>query len=214
VTPWALAGPTIPHLHTASGHYMSPLGVFTLLLLALVLDYSSVGEASIRDVVTFSVALPAIADGWSGQWLAQWTVGWLGGALQAGMRHSGSEYMATISGAGMVGVLLGMLALYATFCIIPPKLGARMKLNVPVVGRVHLGKLSNLTFQPGKKAGIEGVSDGEAPRRLCVKLWVCAAVLGLLWPLAMGWAGDLLQFEINSFAWVWKPLPNKLFGAP
>lgn len=206
---YLLADPRMPHVNTATGHYMSPLGVFTLLLLALIIDYTSAGPDSIRDIVAFTMALPAIADGWSGQWLAKWTVGWLGGVLETGMKHSGSEYMATISGAGMIGVMLGLLVFFATFCIIPAKIGAKFK----------VGKLSGLTFRSvkfgKKKGGIEDVADeGASKRRLCFPLWACAIILGLLWPLAMGWAGDILQFEINSFAWVWKPIPNKLFGAP
>jgi hypothetical protein len=53
---------------------MSPTATALVLLLALVVDYMSVGPNSIRDRIAFLLAVPAIREGFNGSPLDGWTV--------------------------------------------------------------------------------------------------------------------------------------------
>src|SRR5687767_5057806 len=102
---------------------MPPTAVAIVLLLALLIDWSSFGPNSIRDRVAFLLAVPAIREGFDGSPLDQWTVGWLRKAIEALLESppvSGS-YLAGASINTLIGAAIGLLWLYTVLCLLPAK---------------------------------------------------------------------------------------------
>ena len=56
-------------------HLMSPTATAILLVLALIIDYMSVGPNSLRDRLAFLMGVAAIREGFNGSPLDRWTVG-------------------------------------------------------------------------------------------------------------------------------------------
>lgn len=170
-------------------HTMSPTAVAVLLLLALVVDWMSVGPNSIRDRLAFLLALPAIREGFNGSPLDQWTVGALTGAINTAKQMTGGAYIAGAVTSVVLGALVGVLAIYTVGALLPDKLSAR------------LGRFAAIKFP-------------DSPiHRLNTKLWICAIFLGLLADLPGGVVGNILRGAINVISGVDALLPNALFGA-
>src|SRR5687767_15803921 len=91
---------------------MSPTGVAVLLLLALVVDYMSVGPNSLRDRLAFLLALPAVREGFNDSPLDRWTVGALSGAIDTLKGMTGGAYIAGAVTSVVVGALVGVLFIY------------------------------------------------------------------------------------------------------
>jgi hypothetical protein len=180
--------------------------VFTVLVLAFVIDYSHAGTAGMLERIPFMMALPAIADGWQSSWLANHTVGWLGSAITYGLHHSGSAYLAGASGNACAGALIGLVELFSIACLLPASWGRRFKL-----GRVTSLKFSSISFGKGESLE-EGLGGGATTGRLNPTMWFCSIFLGLMWPTVQGSIGTLLRAEIVMFAGLVKPIPNWLFG--
>lgn len=170
-------------------HVMSPTGVAVLLLMALVVDWMSVGPNSIRDRLAFLLALPAIREGFDGSPLDQWTVGALSNLIDALKSTAGGSYIAGAVTGVVLSAAIGILAIYTVGVLLPDRLSKK------------LGRFAALTFP---ESGIY---------RLNAKLWLCAILLGLLADLPGGAVGGILTGAVAALTEVVQPLPNLLFGA-
>lgn len=170
-------------------HVMTPTGVAVLLLLALVVDYMSVGPNSIRDRLAFLMGLVAIREGFNGSPLDQWTVEFLSGAIDTLKNMAGGAYIAGAATQFVLSAAIGILAIYTVGAMLPVKMSAK------------LGRFATIAF------------PDSAIHRLNYKLWTCALLLGLLADLPGGAVGGLLDGAIAALTEIFQPLPNFLFGA-
>lgn len=169
-------------------HTMSPTGVFALLLLALVVDWMSIGPNSIRDRLAFFMGLAAIRQGFDGSPLDHWTVGFLSSLLDQLKSMAGSAYIAGAVTQTMLGAAIGVLAIYTAGALMPTKASKWL----------------------GRFAAIKFPSSGL--HRINYKLWACAALLGLLSDLAGGVVGRLVTSAIDMDVSLCASIPFSLFG--
>lgn len=170
-------------------HAMSPTGVAVLLLLALVVDYMSVGPNSIRDRLAFLMGLVAVREGFNGSPLDRWTVDALSGAINSLKNMAGGAYIAGAATQVVLSAGVGILAIWTVGAMMPTKAQAR------------LGRFATIGFRD------------SAMHRLNYQLWTCAVLLGLLADLPGGAIGGLLSGAIAALTEIFQPLPNFLFGA-
>jgi hypothetical protein len=168
---------------------MSPTGVAVLLLLALVVDYMSVGPNSLRDRLAFLLALPAVREGFNGSPLDNWTVGALSGAIDTLKGMSGGAYIAGAVTSVVVGALVGVLFIYTVGALLPEKFATK------------LGPFAKISFPQ------------TGTYRINFKLWTCAVMLGLLADLPSGLVGSVVRGSITLVTGVTSLLPSLLFGA-
>jgi hypothetical protein len=170
-------------------HTMSPTAVAILLLLALVVDYMSVGPNSLRDRLAFVMAVPAIREGFNGSPLDQKTVTALGGLIQRLLDSTGGAYVAGASVNAVLGAGVGILWIYVVGCMLPTKASKR------------LGRFATLAWP---QSGLY---------RLNGRLWIAAVILGLMSDLPGGTVGDLTRGSVDFVTALVAPLPAFLFGA-
>lgn len=167
---------------------MSPTAVAVLLLMALTLDYMTVGPAWLRDRVAFVFALVAIREGFDGSPLDAWTVGSLSNLIGEALDSTGGAYIAGASVNVLLGAFVACLGVYVIGQMLPVKASQK------------LGRFAALKFKP------------SPTHKLNVSLWVCAVLLGLLLDLTRGWAGDALLWLYSIALHLAAPLPGDLFG--
>lgn len=170
-------------------HVMSPTGVAVLLLLALVVDYMSVGPNSIRDRLAFLMGLVAVREGFNGSPLDRWTVDALSSAIDTAKGMAGGAYIAGAVTQVVLSAAVGILAIWTVGALMPTKFSNK------------IGRFATITF------------PDSAMHRINYKLWVCAVLLGLLADLPGGVVGGLLSGAIAALTETLQPLPNFLFGA-
>jgi len=168
---------------------MSPTGVFVVLMLALLIDYLSVGRDSIRDRVAFLLAVAGFRDGFDGSPLDRWTVQRLSDFIGALLEKTGDAYIAGTNINIAVGAMVGLLGIYGMACLIPSRASKR------------LGRWVTLSFPT------------SAMGRINWKLWVVAFLLGILADLGRGVIGEAVEFFVESMTWIAAPLVILLFGA-
>ncbi len=169
-------------------HMMSPTGVAVVLLLALVVDYTSIGPDSIRDRIAFLIGLPAIREGFAGGPLDTWTVGLASKGIDALKSAAHGSYIAGAATSVILSAAVGVLAMYTVGALLPSKLSRR------------LGRFATIRF---RSSGLH---------HLNWHLWTCAALLGVLANLPQGGVGGTLRGSIDWLdAWV-ALLPSLLFG--
>lgn len=168
---------------------LSPTGVAILLLLALVIDYTSFGPDSIRDRIAFLMGLVAIQQGFNNSALDQWTVGAFTQLIDTAKSMAGGAYIAGAITQVVLSALVGILAIYTVGVLLPVKASAK------------LGKFATISFPASGLNRING------------RLWLMAILLGMLADLPGGAVGGLLSGGIAALAEVFQPLPNFLFGA-
>src|SRR5690349_22447973 len=105
---------------------MSPTATCILLLLALVVDWMSVGPNSIRDRIAFAFALAAVREGFNGSPLDQWTVGFLGGLIEQLLAATKGAYIAGAAVNTVVGAAVGILWIYTVGCVLPVKASKKL----------------------------------------------------------------------------------------
>lgn len=170
-------------------HFMTPTTVAVLLLLALVVDYLSVGPDSIRDRLAFFLALPAIHEGFNGSPLDQWTVQAGANLIQKGLDMTGGAYIAAASAAVVLSAAIGIYAIYTVGVLLPTTLSSRL----------------------GRFAGLHWGASGI--HRLNWQLWIAAIILGMLCDLPGGVVGSTLRWVVSLLSQFVAPFPNWLFGA-
>lgn len=176
--------PTAPFV----GHPMSPTATAVLLLLAVVVDYMSVGPNSVRDRMAFLLALPAIRVGFDGSPLDAWTVGLLSGVIDGLKEAAGAAYIAGAVTSVVLGAAVGILAIYAVGALLPAKASKR------------LGRFATIRFPQ------------SAMYRINWKLWIFALLLGMLADLTKGSVGSLLTSALDVLSKYAGLLPGFLFG--
>lgn len=170
-------------------HVMSPTSTAALLLLALVIDYMSVGPTGLRDRLAFLMAVPAIREGFNGSQLDVWTVQQASALIDYLKSQAGNAYIAGAATQMVLGVAVGCLAIYAVGCLVPDRWSKK------------LGRFAGLKFRQSQIY------------RLNWPLWVMAILLGMLADLPGGVVGELTQWAVNGLVHLFAPLPNVLFGA-
>ncbi|MFC4146630.1 hypothetical protein ACFO0M_10215 [Micromonospora mangrovi] len=190
--PTPTPSPTRPPAHGGQAeaflHTMSPTTVSVLLLLALLVDWMSVGPNSLRDRLAFIIAVPTIREGFDGSPLDEWTVGTLSKVIQSLLDSTGGAYIAGTSINYFIGALIGCLWIYAVGCMLPVKWSKK------------LGRFATLAF------------PSSGMRRLNTPLWVVAAALGMMSDLPGGVVGDIARSLIDVAGSLVAPLPEVLFG--
>lgn len=170
-------------------HTMSPTGVAILLLLALLVDYMSIGPNSLRDRLAFLMAVPALKEGFDGSPADAKTVAALGGAIRGLLDSTGGAYIAGASVNAILGVGVGLLWIYALGCMLPVKTSKR------------LGRFATLTWP-------------QSPLyRINSRMWLVAIALGMMSDLPTGLVGDLTRSLLDIVTNIVAPLPALLFGA-
>ena len=167
---------------------MSPTATAMVLLLALVVDYMSVGPNSIRDRIAFLLAVPAIREGFNGSPLDGWTVDTLRRVITQLLDATGGAYIAGASANLLIGAAVGVLWIYTVGCLLPVRFSKK------------LGRFATLTFPQ------------SALFRLNGKLWFAAILLGMLADLPRGIVGELTNGFVNFLTGVVAPIPTVLFG--
>ncbi|MEU4777453.1 hypothetical protein [Micromonospora sp. NPDC023633] len=168
---------------------MSPTGVVIVLLLAVIVDYMSIGPNSIRDRIAFILAVPAIREGFDGSPLDRATVGALRDVIQALLDSTGDAYIAGASINAVVGFLIALLWIYALGCLLPVKSSKK------------LGRFATLSFP-------------QSPLyRLNLRMWLVAIPLGLMSDLPEGLIGQFTRTLLDITTKLIVPLPSLLFGA-
>lgn len=173
---------------TGDQHAMSPTATAVVLLLALVIDYMSVGPNSIRDRIAFLLAVPAIRDGFNGSPLDGWTVDALHKVVQTLLNASKGAYIAGASINVLVGACVGILWVYIVGCMLPTKASKK------------LGRFATLTFPQSPLYRLNG------------RLWLAAILLGMLADLPRGIVGDLTLSSVVFLTGLVAPIPTFLFG--
>ncbi|MBB5872000.1 hypothetical protein F4553_005379 [Allocatelliglobosispora scoriae] len=171
-----------------SEHLLSPAGVASMLILAFVIDYLSIGPDNWRDKVAFLIALPMLRMGFDGGPLDTWTVGALSGAIDALKAAGGGSYIAGAATHFVVSALVACLAIYAAGALMPDKLSTR------------LGAFARLSFPTTPQ------------RRVNWKLWAIAALLGMMADLTAGAIGGILDHVLDWLSVGVSWLPGFLFG--
>lgn len=167
---------------------MSPTGVAVLLLLALVFDYMSIGPNSIRDRLAFFLGLAAIRQGFNGSPLDNWTVGFLSSLIDQLKHMTGTAYITGAVTSTLIGAGIGVLAIYTVGALLPDRFSKRL----------------------GRFAAIKFPASGL--HRINYKLWLCAALLGMLGDLAGGTVGQIITTAIDMDVSVCASIPFSLFG--
>jgi len=124
-------------------HAMSPTGVVIVLVLAFVIDRMSVGPEWWRDRAAFLMAIAGFRDGFNKSPADEWTVEKLGMLIQGLLDQTKGAYVAGASINALIGATVGVLAMYATGCLLPDRaskgLGRWATLKFPQSG---LGKVN------------------------------------------------------------------------
>lgn len=169
-------------------HAMSPTGVAVLLILALTIDWMSIGPNSVRDRLAFVLGISAVREGWNGSQLDQWTVNLFSQFIEQLKTMTGGAYIAGATTSAVLSAGIACVSIYAVGCLLPNKLSAKA------------GAWAGYTFptSPGKKINS--------------KLWVLVILLGLMSDLATGLVGDLVNGAIDGAAGLCAGLPQTLFG--
>ncbi|HEX8628382.1 MAG TPA: hypothetical protein VF755_09460 [Catenuloplanes sp.] len=172
----------------AGDHMMTPTAVAVLLLLALLIDWMSVGPNSLRDRAAFLMAVPAIREGFNGSPLDAWTVDLASSWIEKLLDMTGAAYIAGASVSAILGALIGLLFIYVVGCLLPVKASKK------------LGRFATLSFP-------------QSPLyRLNAKLWIAAILLGMMADLPGGVVGETTAFCVDFFAELFAPLPGWMFG--
>lgn len=182
-----LAVPVTPDVGS-SQYLMSPTSVAVLLLMALTIDYLTVGPPWLRDRVAFVFALVSIREGFDGSPLDRWTVAQAGAGIRWLLDQTGNAYIAGAAVNVVLGAAVGCVAIYVIGQMLPPKLVNR------------LGRFAALKFKP------------SPINKLNIQLWVCALIIGLMLDLPGGGVGQLLRWLYDLALNLVGPLPGLLFG--
>lgn len=172
----------------ADHHSMSPTATALVLLLALVVDWMSVGPNSIRDRIAFLMAVPAVREGFNGSPLDGWTVDTLRMLVQQLLDATKGAYIAGASINLLIGGAVGILWIYTVGCLLPVKASKK------------LGRFATLAFPQSPLYRLNG------------KLWICAILLGMLADLPRGIVGDLTLGSVDFLTGIVGPIPTMLFG--
>jgi len=178
---------------------VSTTGVAATLLLALMIDYASVGPNSVRDRAAFLLALPMLRIGFDGSSLDRWTVARLEGWIRAGLDAPGDPETAQASTSAVLSVLIAILAIVTVGALLPDRVSSR------------LGRFTQITFSP-KSVTITESGRKTTKYRLNWRLWTCALLLGMLADLPQGAVGTILRACVDSLTIVVAQVPQALFG--
>ncbi|RLK13342.1 hypothetical protein DER29_4360 [Micromonospora sp. M71_S20] len=169
-------------------HAMSPTEVAILLLLAIVVDYMSIGPNSLRDRLAFLMAVPAIKEGFDESPADKATVEALGGAIERLLDSTGGAYIAGASVNFVLGALVGLLWIYTIGCMMPVKLSKKM------------GRFATLTWPQSPLYRLNG------------RMWLVAILLGMMSDLPGGLIGDITRSLLDIATGLVAFLPGLLFG--
>lgn len=160
------------------------------MLMALAVDYISIGPNEVRDRVAFLMAIPAYYEGFNGSKLDAWTLDLLKGVIQFGLTRAkdSGAYIGAASAAAIVGVFVFCLWLYGLACLLPQRFSKK------------LGRFATVAFPP---SGVWAINW---------KLQLVALLLGLLGDVPLGWVGDLTLGTNDFLADILAPLPGLLVG--
>lgn len=168
---------------------ISPTGTVIVLVLALVIDFMSVGPDSIRDRLAFLLAVAGFRDGFNDSPLDRWTVTKLSEMIGWALDQTGTAYIAGASANAVVGALVGCLALYTVGCLLPVRTAAR------------LGRFAAISF------------PSSNIHRLNYRLWACAFLIGIMAELPRGLIGGWTEGAVIFLTTFISPLVILLFGA-
>jgi hypothetical protein len=168
-------------------HFLTPTGVYVLLILAFVIDYTSIGPNSIRDRVAFFIAVACINEGFNASTLDAKLAETLGAVIDQTKVWSGDAYIADAKTNIVIGAVVSIAWIFTIGVLLPAKFSSRV------------GKFATMTF--------------ECKTRLNYKLWASAIFLGLMTDLTQGLFGFVFQGALRYDTFIVGFLPRILFGA-
>jgi hypothetical protein len=179
---------------------MSPVGVIAVLLLALVIDYASVGPNSTRDRVAFLLALPAIRSGFDGSTVDRWTLQRLTSWVRAGQEATGDPSIISSSTSTIITVLVSIIAIVTIGALLPEKTSGR------------LGQFALISFSPRHTTVTTSGGPAKTRYRINWRLWACATILGLFADLPQGQVGTIVRALVDGLTTLVSHVPTALFG--
>lgn len=161
---------------TAAPHTMSPTAVAIALLVALLVDASSIGPGRLPDKLAFLIAVPAIREGFDGSPIDRATTGAIHDWIQAGLDSEAmaGTYLSYADVNKVIGALIGFLWVYALVCLLPGRWFSK-----------KLGRVVNLQFPASRQM------------RLNPTVWGVAIALGLGADLPAGAIGVVCRGSID-----------------
>lgn len=168
---------------------MTNITMIFLLLLALTIDYMSIGPTNARDIFAFFLELPCIHYGWNGSTpdvkLTAFLNSGVGQILQSLGVNGSSADIAQMTRAGVKVVIFAVM-LYVIGSIVPAKYSAKA------------GSWAKLSF--------------KCNSRINWKLTSCAIFLGLCGDQLGGLAGAVFMTTVSCVTGVTVGLPELLVG--
>ncbi len=184
----ALAAPD-PAGRSFADHVLSPTAVAALIVFAFVLDFFSIGPAALHVRLLFICVVTAARQGFDDSQLDKWTVDKAAELIQKALNEADGAWIAGASATAIVGMLIGVLFVYAIGCMLPIKWSKKM------------GRLSTLQWK-------------EAPlRKVNWPVWGVAFACGIMADLPEGFVGVLADSVVNLSLFVAGPIPAFVFGA-
>ncbi len=169
-------------------HQMSPTATAVLILMAIAVDYISIGPDWLRDRIAFTMYVAGIYEGFNGSKLDMWTTESLRSLIEWALTQADGAYIAGASAKALVGVLVFVVWLYGFACMLPQKASKK------------LGRFATLAF------------PGSAPWSINWRLLGVAIALALLGDVPFGWVGELTEGTNTFLAGLWAPFPGLLVG--
>jgi hypothetical protein len=167
---------------------LTSLTIVTMIGLAFVVDYLSIGPDSWRDRFAFMILLPSIYAGWADSGLHKGLKKLISDTTASGVKATGSTEDPAAMGEAAVKFLVLLVLIYTLGCMAPAK------------WQQKCGRWAALSFKTKAKA------------RMNIKLWACAIILGVLGSVLGGLSGQVLTTALDLSAHITAGLPAMLVG--
>lgn len=180
---------------------MLPTTIFTLLLIAMMIDWMGIGPDGIRDRAAFLLGTAAIRAGWDGSPADKHTVDAIARFVDEA-KGTGNTGLAQASTGTLVGVVVGIVGVYCIGCLIPDTWATRA------------GRWARLSFSSKGPAGpaAAGPGAGRTKRRLNGKVWALAWLIGVTAEMPGGLVGAVIGGGVDILGGLVGWLPDLLFG--
>ena len=187
--------------YTALPHAMTPTGVAVTILLAILIDAMSVGPDSIRDRIAWLFSVTAIRDGFAGSQVEAWTTGQVAAWIHTGLQKTGDAYIAAADANKIVGALIGCIAIFTAFALVPSRWSTRLGPAARIRFGRHHGTVTTIN------------AAGGGGYRLNPWLWTSAILIGVSGHLAQGAIGAAIDTSLNILVWPVVGIVTLIFGA-
>jgi hypothetical protein len=183
----ALAAPDNPIINVDKA--LSPTAVASLVVLAFIIDFFSVGPAAFQTRATFILVATFMRQGFDDSPLDKWTVDKAAQLIQSGLDQAGPAWIAGASANAIVGFIVGALFIFCLGNMLPQKWSRRT------------GRMATMQWKETQL------------RKMNPPVWIAAAAFGMLSDLPDGLIGIMCDAFSNLCLFVAGPAPALIFGA-